>query len=180
MDQWFTLLNIAASPTQQNLYDLQVDIDYECLRHSKAFDSDSSADSYSDVESLARLAVRLSEPLSEVNHADTEVLQSAQLRALISVLALLHYKGVQSLNATLWDRLRSTNMLAHFEAITSRRGSVSRNLNERIRHAQNVYLIQLAAQYVSFWRRDDSIWSSIVIPASKILFGVISVVSPSV
>ena len=179
LDRWFVMHNITASPTLQDLYDLQIDIDYECLRHSNDVESDSPANSYSGVDSLARLAIKLSGPLSQLDHPGTEMFQNAQLRALVSVLALLHYKGVRSLNTTLWDELRSTNILRHFEAIAFRRGSVSNKmLNERIRHAPNTYLIQLAAQYVSFWRRGDSFWSSIVTPATKILFGVVSVVSP--
>ena len=162
----------------QELYDLQVDIDHECLRHATDPESHPSATRYSDVDSLAQLAKRLSGPITQIGHAGTEVFHNAQLRALVGVFALLHYKGVRSLDTALWDEIRSTNILDLFKAITFRRGSLSDTMmDEKIRHAPNVYLIQLAAQYASFWRRGDSMWSSIVTPASNILFGVVSVVS---
>ena len=69
---WFVKHGIVASPTTRDLYDLQVDIDHECLRLARDNGSDPSATRYSDVDSVARLALKLSEPISQLGHTGTE------------------------------------------------------------------------------------------------------------
>ncbi|KAL9127791.1 MAG: hypothetical protein Q9217_003397 [Psora testacea] len=153
----------------QGLYELQVAIDHECLRQLSGIQLDDS-NQHSDRASLVELALRLSKPLHQFGYADTAVMCSVQLRSLIAVLALLHHKGLCSLDPELWNQL-SDNVVELFRKVTFEpESSRNKSLNNRIRHAPNVYLILLTAQYISFWQRGDSFRASIVTPAFDVMF----------
>ena len=167
--------NMPPQPTVQELYNLQIAIDHEYLRYSRATDHAPPTQRL-DIDSLFQLALRLSEPLRQFEHADTAVIRSVQLRSLIAVLTLLQYEGVHALNPRSWDQL-SSNIAAHFESIAFQPGSAEDSpLSDRLRHVLAVYLVQLSTQYASYFRRGTSPWISIVTPAFDVLFAGLSLV----
>ena len=168
--------DVPTVPTIRDLYDLQVAIEYECLRQLSGVDL-THPQQHSDVNLLIQLAMKISTPICQSGHVDTALMCGVQLHSLIAVFSLLHYKGLHSLDPSLWDQL-SRNIQAYFEKITFHPDTEkNRSLSDRLRHAPNAYLIQLTALYVSFWRRGDSFLASIVTPAFNILFAIASLVS---
>ena len=167
--------SLPASTTTRRLYDLLTELDHECLRHATDLAVHPAQDSTSERESLAELAMFLSGSLSKCGYPGTFLFQEVQLRALISSLALLQHKGVHTLDSQLHDALRIKNISARFQKIAFQ---LQRNstLKDRIRSAPNDYLVQLAAQYVSFISRGDSPWPSIFGPTVDIFFSALSLV----
>ena len=163
-------LGLPASTTKQQLYNVLSELDGECLRHATAQDSTSDADT------VAKLAMFLSGSLSQCGYPGTFVFQEIQLRALVSSLALLQRKEVSSLTTDFYDRLRLKNISARFQQIAFQLQRRS-TLADRIRHAPNTYLVQLASEYGSFIKRGDSPWPSVFEPLTKIFFAGLSLVS---
>lgn len=166
--------NLPASTTTRRLYDLLLEVDHECLRHATDVALDPTRDSTSEVESVVELAVFLSGSLSNCGHKGESLFQEVQLRALISSLALLQHNGVHTLNPDVYDKLRLKNISARFQKIAFQLQRSS-TLADRIRYAPNVYLVQLASQYVSFINRGDSPWPSIFGPTVDIFFSALSI-----
>ena len=167
--------NLPPSKTTRQLYDLLIELDHECLRHATDTALHPVQDSTLEVESVVGLALFLSGPLSQCGHPGTSIFQEAQLRALISSLALLQHSGVHTLDSDVYDKLRLKNISARFQKIAFRLQSSS-TLADRIRYAPNVYLVQLASQYVSFINRGDSPWPSIFGPTVDIFYSALSLV----
>ena len=165
--------SLPASTTTRQLYKLIVVLDRECMQHATDDALDPAQDSISEVQSVVELALFLSGPLSQCGYPGTSIFQEAQLRALISSLALLQRKGVRTLDPDVYDKLRLKNISARFQKIAFQ---LSLTLADRIRYAPNVYLVQLASQYVSFVNRGDSPWPSIFGPTVDIFFSALSVV----
>ena len=163
-------LGLPASTTIRQLYDALSELDHECLRHA------TKQDSTSDADTVAKLAMFLSGPLSQCGYPGTFGFLEIQLRALVSSLALLQRKKVGSLDPDFYDRLRLKNISAKFQQIAFQ-PQRSSTLADKIRHAPNVYLIQLASQYASFIKRGDSPWPSVFEPLTKIFFAGLSLVS---
>ena len=163
-------LGLPASITIRQLYDLLSDLDHECLRHA------TKQDSTSDADTVAELAMFLSGSLSQCGYPGTLRFLEIQLRALVSSLALLQRKEVASLNSDFYDRLRLKNLAARYQKIAFQLQRSS-TLADKIRHAPNVYLIQLASEYASFIKRGDSPWPSVFEPLTKIFFAGLSLVS---
>lgn len=123
---------------------------------------------------MVELAVFLSGSLSTCGHQGRSLFQEVQLRALISSLAVLQHNGVHTLNSDVYDQLRLKNISARFQKIAFQLQRSS-TLADRIRFAPNVYLVQLASQYVSFINRGDSPWPSIFGPTVDIFFSALSI-----
>ena len=168
--------DLPASTTIRQLYDLLSKLDNECLQHATDPALDPAQDSTSEVESVGNLALFLSGSLSQCGYPGTAQFQEIQLRALVSSLALLLHNKVHSLDPKLFDNLRISNIAARFQNIAFQVQRES-TLVDRIRHAPNVYLIQLASQYVLFFNRGNSPWPSIFEPIMNIFFSALSVVS---
>lgn len=166
--------NLPASTTTRRLYDLLLELDHECLRHATDVSLDPAQDSTSEVESVVELAIFLSGSLSNCGHNGESIFQEVQLRALISSLALLQHSGVHTLSPDVYDKLRLKNISARFQKIAFKLQRSS-TLADRIRYAPNVYLVQLASQYVSFINRGDSPWPSIFRPTVDIFFSALSI-----
>lgn len=166
--------NLPASTTTRRLYDLLLELDHECLRHATDVALDPAQDSTSEVESVVEMAVFLSGSLSNCGHKGEFLFQEVQLRALISSLAVLQHSGVHTLTPDVYDKLRLKNISARFQKIAFQLQPNS-TLADRIRYAPNVYLVQLASQYVSFINRGDSPWPSIFGPTVDIFFGALSI-----
>lgn len=172
---FMTEFNLSASPSLRQLHDLNVELDHQCLLLAADGSQAELSNATSDVDLVVELAVFLSGTLSHAGHPGTHHFHLAQLRALMSSLALLHHYRVHSLSSELWDRLQRENLASLFSTITcqiTRRSTLS----ERIRHAPNAYLVQLACQYVSFIRRGNSTLPAIIGPIVQIFFASVSVV----
>lgn len=167
--------SLPASTTIRQLYKLLLVLDHECMRHATDDALDPAQDSTTEVQSVVELALFLSGPLSQCGYPGTSIFQEAQLRALISSLALLQRKGVHTLDPDVYDKLRLKNISARFQKIAFQLQRSS-TLADRIRYATNVYLVQLASQYVSFINRGDSPWPSIFGPTVDIFFSALSLV----
>lgn len=167
--------SLPASTTIRQLRDLLSELDHECLRHATEIALNPAQDSTSEVESVVGLAMFLSGPLSQCGYPGTSLFQEVQLRALISSLALLQHNKVHTLDPDVYDKLRLKNISARFQKIAFQLQRSS-TLADRIRAAPNVYLIQLASQYVSFINRGDSPWPSIFAPTADIFFSALSLV----
>ena len=163
------------STSTRQLYDLRLELDHQCLRLTAGINLDPQEDATSDVNSVKELAVFLSGALNQCGFPGRFLFETIQLRALISSLALLHHLGVTTLATETWDKLKTDNIPARFQTIAFQLNSKS-TLEERIRYAPNVYLIQLVSQYLSSIRRGDSSLPSIVGPAIKLVFAGIAVV----
>lgn len=164
--------NVNSSPTIRELYDLQIELDYQCLQSAADTDLRPIRYAKSDVNSVVGIAVFLSSSLSLARYPGTFLFQEVQLRALVSCLALLRYHAVESLNPAQWDTLRS-NIASLFHQISYQPKST---LPEAIRYLSNVYLVQLVSQYLSFIRRGDAVLPSVVGPIVKIFFASVSIV----
>lgn len=162
-------LGLRASTTIRQLYDVLSELDDECLRHA------CKQDSTLDPDTVAKLAIFLSGSVSQCGYPGTHAFLEVQLRALVSSLALLRRKEVGSLDPTIHD-LTLKNLLARFQKVTFQL-QPSSTLADKIRHAPNVYLIQLASEYASFIKRGDSPWPSVFEPLTKIFFAGLSLVS---
>lgn len=167
--------SLPASTTIRRLYDLLFELDHECQRHVIGIAGDPVQDSTSEVESVIELAMFLSGPLSQCGYPGTSMFQEVQLRALVSSLALLQHNGVHTLDPEIYDKLRLKNISERFRKIAFQLQRRS-TLADRIRYAPNVYLIQLASQYVSFINRGDSSWPSIFRPTTDIIYSTLSLV----
>ncbi|KAL2047571.1 hypothetical protein N7G274_000612 [Stereocaulon virgatum] len=157
------------STSNHRLHELRLELDYQCLQIGAGIDLDSQEDPALDVNSVKELAVSLSGALNQCGYPGRCLFETLQLRALISSLALLHSLGVTTLATETWDKLKAENIPARFGTIAFQSNSIS-TLAERIRYTPNGYLIQLASQYLSFFRRGDSNLPSIIGPAIRLVF----------
>lgn len=176
LHQTLESFSLSSGTTTRRLYDLLVELDYECFRHAINVAMDPKPDSTSEVESTRGLAMFLSGSLSQCGYPGTSLFQEIQLRALISSLALLQHNGVHTLDASLYDQIKLKNISATFQKIAF---GLQRNptLAEKVRYANLTYLVQLASQYVSFINRGDSPWPLIFSPTVDIFFSALSLVS---
>ena len=171
--------SLPVSPTIRQFYDLLLILDRKCLQHATDTVLEPAQDSASEVETVVELAMFLSGPLSQCGYPSTFLFQEIQLRALVASLALLQHNGVHTLDSDVYDRLRLKNISAKFQKLAFQLNRTTK-LADRIRCAPNVYLVQLASQYVSFIDRGDSPWSSVFGPTLDILFSAISLVCAAI
>ena len=164
---------LPASTTTRQLYDLLLELDHECLH---VFASDPAHDATSEVDSMVGLATYLSGPLSQCDYHGTSMFQEVQLRGFISSLALLQHNGVHTLDPDVFDKLKLKNISARFQKIAFQLHRSS-TLGDKIRSAANVFVVQLASQYISFFNRGNSPWLSIFKPIKDIIFSALSMVS---
>lgn len=165
--------DLPISPTKRELYDLQVELDHQCLQHAAGVQSEH--DVISEANWAKDAALKLSEPLNECQHPGSSKFHQIQFRALIASFALLHHLGVAALDQTPFNKLK--------DALSARFGPIAyqnkpdTTLSESMIHTTNLYLIQLASQYMSFIRRGDSVVPLIAGPAIKIFFATLAIVS---
>ena len=159
------------SPTISDLYKQQLQLDQQCLQYAQTSDETATEHETSDVNSVIELAVKLSGPICLASYPGTFLFQEVQLRTLIASLALLYYLKVKALYPGQWDKVKRTDL----QRIAFQLQPDS-TLSERIRHADNRYLLQLASQYLDFFRRGDSNLPYVVGPIAKIFFGGLSLV----
>lgn len=168
--------DVNTSPSISDLCEVQIELDDRCLQIAAAPSPNPLGHATSNVNSVVRLATFLSGSLNLARFPGSFLYQEIQLRSLTSSLALLHHYHVESLYPEQWDTLQQTNIPRIYRNIAFQLTS-SQTLSNRITHASNKYLVQLASQYLSFIRRGDSVLPSLAGPIVKVFFACLSLVS---
>ncbi|KAG8527195.1 uncharacterized protein KY384_008625 [Bacidia gigantensis] len=125
---------------------------------------------------LVKLAVCLAKPLERTRHKESFTFLELQLRAFCSVLALLHFKGVYSLVSDDYNSIEGSLPMLYSTIV--RLPSHSRNAGEgsdTIRQSSNIYLVQLARQYFSIFRKENDPSRESWEPVQKIVYGTLSI-----
>ncbi|KAL9599701.1 MAG: hypothetical protein Q9219_003689 [cf. Caloplaca sp. 3 TL-2023] len=148
---------IVGNPTVGQLSEINKLIDRECLLRSR---QGANPDSTLSSGSLIEIVLHLSKPLLRWLGADSDIFRETQARALISALALLHHTGVTELSASPHDELRR-NIAGRFNDIVN---APRTSLENRIRRANALYCIRLAAQYFSLIKRAQPLSEALTIP----------------
>ncbi|KAL8787533.1 MAG: hypothetical protein Q9213_002191 [Squamulea squamosa] len=163
-----------ASPTTQELSEFHRAVDRECLLRSL----NPNANPTLSTGTIVQITLYLSSPLLQWSDLQSGRFRDIQLRALVAALALLHHSGLTKLTADPYDQLR-TNIAARFNEIFDGRRASQTNLEDRIRKADALYLIRLAAQYFSLIKRAQPLSDAVPIPIMGLVLAGASIVSPS-
>ena len=148
-----------ASPTPQELSDFQRSIDEECRLRSLS----PSASPTVSTGTIVRITLYLSGPLLQWSDSQSGRFRDVQLRALVAAFALLHHSGLTELTAEPHDQLRM-NIAARFNDIIDGKKASQTSLENRMRKADALYLIRLAAQYFSLIKRAQPLSDAVPIP----------------
>ncbi|KAL9030415.1 MAG: hypothetical protein Q9180_006909, partial [Flavoplaca navasiana] len=148
-----------ASPTIAELSDFQRCIEQECLLRSINPDAHSNA----STGTVVQITLYLSGPVLQWSDAQSGRFRDLQLRTLVAAFALLLHIGLTELTAEPHDQLRS-NIAARFNDIVDGRRASQMSLEERMRHADALYLIRLVAQYFSSIKRAQPLSDAVSIP----------------
>ncbi|KAL8911325.1 MAG: hypothetical protein Q9171_003490 [Xanthocarpia ochracea] len=159
-------------PTAQELSEFQRSIDQECLLRSL----NPSASPTVSTGTIVQITLYLSGPLLKWSDPQSGRFRDVQLRALVAAFALLHHGGLTELTAEPHDQLR-TNIAARFNDIIDGKKASQTSLEDRMRKADALYLIRLAAQYFSLIRRAQPLSDAIPIPILGLALAGASVVS---
>ena len=158
------------NPTIGKLLHLQTLIDRECLHRS-------TDHGFRDADlahgTIIQITLYLSSQLLQWSGPDSDIFREAQLRALVAAFALLHHSGVEKLTNEPFDQLRK-NIAGRYKDIINVAEST---LESRMRKANALYLIRLAAQYFSLIKRADPVKDSLVLPILGLVLVGASVVS---
>ncbi|KAL8767351.1 MAG: hypothetical protein Q9209_006114 [Squamulea sp. 1 TL-2023] len=164
-----------ASPTTQELSEFHRAIDRECLLRSL----NPSAGQTVSTGTLIQITLYLSSPLLQWSDSQSGRFRDIQLRALVAALALLHHSGLTELTADPYDQLRM-NIAGRFNDIIDGRRASQIILEDRIRKADALYLIRLAAQYFSLIKRAQPLSDAVPIPIIGLVLAGASIVSASI
>ena len=170
----FRQLEGRGSPSLSELLELQKAINYECLQYARA--TRSAAQQHNDFSNIhVELAVYLSGPLIECENTASSLFREVQLRSLVAALALLHYTDVTKLHVKPYDKL-SENISARFvDVVDGHRGSQQTSAG-RLSRATAPYLIRLASQYFSRFKRFQPPAEAISIPVIGLILASASIV----
>ena len=124
---------------------------------------------------IKRLALYLSSPLNQVETLGSSIYRIHQLRALIAALALLHHLNVEELHAEPYNELR-VNIANRFNDIVDGRRPSQATLTERTRYVEAMFLIRLAAQYFSLFKRRGPLAEALFVPVLGLVLTGASVV----
>ncbi|KAL8684648.1 MAG: hypothetical protein Q9224_006215, partial [Gallowayella concinna] len=163
-----------ASPTAQELSEFQRALDHQCLLQSLDPDAEPTVSS----GTLVQITLYLSGPLLQGSDSQSGRFRDVQLRALVAAFALLHHNGLRSLMAESHDQLR-LNIADRFREIVDSNEQVASQtgLEDRIRKADALYSIRLAAQYFSLIERDQPLPDAIAIPIIGLVLAGASIAS---
>lgn len=167
----FLQLHDSGSPAYQDLAQLKELLDSECWLVFESTASSFQPDGY-NTDLIKRIAVYLSGPLNQVEDSESSRYRILQLRTLVAALALLHHLGVKELHAEPYSSLRS-NISDRFSDIAH--GSQSLVI-EKSRRATALYLVRLAAQYFSLFKRSLPRAEALVAPVLGLLLTGASIV----
>ena len=158
----FLQLHDSGSPAPQDLLQLQVLLDRECLRQSSRRELPFRPTDYTP-DLIKRTALYLSGPLNQVETFESSIYRIHQLRALIAALALLHHLEVKELHAEPYNLLRH-NIADRFSDIVHGRRQSQTSTAETARYVTAVYLCRLAAQYFSLFKRRQPRSEALFVP----------------
>ncbi|KAI4253009.1 MAG: hypothetical protein L6R42_007739 [Xanthoria sp. 1 TBL-2021] len=147
------------SPTNQELSDFRKSLDEVCLLRSLHPDANPTV----STGTIVQITLYLSGQLLQWSDAQSGRFRDLQLRALVAAFALLHHSGLTELTAEPHDQLRS-NIAARFNDIIDGRRASQTSLEDRMRKAEALYLIRLAAQYFSLIKRAQPLSDAVPIP----------------
>lgn len=160
-----------ASPTIVELSDFRKCIEQQCLLRC----IDPKANATVSTSTIVQTTLYLSGSLLQWSDSQSGQFRDIQLRALVAALALLHHSGLTELTAEPHDQLRS-NIAARFNDIIDGRRASRSTLEDRMRKADALYLIRLAAQYFSLIKRAQPISDAAPIPILGLVFAGASIV----
>ena len=149
------------------------DAEFEAVYSSTEI-SPSSADYSPDL--IKRVARWLSGPLNQVETSGSSIYRIHQLRAFIAALALLHHLNVEELHAEPYNEMR-VNIANRFNDIADGRRLSHATLTERTRYVEAMFLIRLAAQYFSLFKRRGPVAEALFVPVLGLVLTGASVVS---
>ncbi|KAL8984109.1 MAG: hypothetical protein Q9205_001847 [Flavoplaca limonia] len=154
-----------ASPTIGELSDLQNSIEQECLLRC----IDPKANTTVSTGTIIQTTLYLSGSLLQWSDPQSGRFRDIQLRALVAAIALLHHSGLTELTAEPHEQLR-LNIAARFNDIIDGRRASRSTLEDRMRKADALYLIRLAAQYFSLIKRAQPISDAAPVPILGLVF----------
>lgn len=155
----------------ETLCELRAQIDQECLKYTT--EDHPIGNPGLSVAALLDVALSLSRPLERAFHPGSVDLFEAQLRALIATLALLRFKEVFGLASEYYVQIRREN-LANLESAILLLPQHDRMSS---RQNTNLYLVGLAAQYVSTFKCLRDPLRSVAQPVLAITFAGFGLVS---
>ena len=173
----FERLHNSGSPAYQDLVQLKETLDGECWQVCEATASTFRSGDYTS-DLIKRIAVYLSGPLNQVEDLESSRYRILQLRTLIAALALLHHLGVEELHAEPYSRLR-LNISDRFSDIAHGRRRSQSLAIEKNRRATALYLVRLAAQYFSLFKRSLPRAEALVEPVLGLILTGASIVNIS-
>lgn len=160
------------NPTLGQLLNLHRAINRECVHRSS---HSGGPDPHLAYGTIIQLTVYLSSQLLLCDGPNSDIFRETQLRALIAAFALLLHTEITKLAPPPYDELRG-NIAGRFNDIVSVPTS---DLQSRMRKANALFLIRLAAQYFSLIKRAEPV-PDVLVPSilGLVLVGA-SVVNPS-
>ena len=168
-------LDSAGCPTNQDFRQLQVLLNSECLRRSSSLTLLAAQAGECTPDDVKQLALKLSGSLIEVETWESSEYRVQQLTTLVAALALLHHMQVEELHAQPYSQLRE-NIADRFKDVVDGRRESLRTPAETIRYVKNLYLVRLAAQYFSLFRRRQSRFEALAVPVLGLVLTGASVV----
>ncbi|KAL8847263.1 MAG: hypothetical protein Q9221_007687 [Calogaya cf. arnoldii] len=161
-----------ASPSTYELSEFKKSLDQECLLRSLHPNAHSTV----STGTVVQITLYLSGQLLQWSDAESGMFRDLQLRALVAALALLHHSGLTELTAEPHDQLR-LNIAARFNDIIDGRRASRTTLQDRMRKADALYLIRLAAQYFSLIKRAQPLSDAVPIPIIGLVLAGASIAS---
>lgn len=174
----FLELQESGSPAPQELLQLRALLDHECLQHSSGRKLLFQPTDYTP-DLIKRTALYLSGPLNQVESFESSVYRIHQLRALIAALALLHHLEVDKLYLEPYNLLRH-NLANRFSDIVDGRRQSQTTSIETARYFTALFLVRLAAQYFSFFKRRGPTAEVLFVPVLGLALTGASIVSHTV
>ena len=167
-------LESAGCPTIQDLCQLQIVLNSQCLRHYSNPTSAAQAGDYTP-DHIKQLALYLTGPLRQTETWESSEFRSQQLRTLVATLALLHHMKVEELHTQPYSQLRE-NIADRFRDVVDGRRASLKTPAETIRYIHTVYLLRLSAQYFSLFGRRQSRLEALAVPVLGLVLTGASVV----
>ncbi|KAL8644903.1 MAG: hypothetical protein Q9226_007536 [Calogaya cf. arnoldii] len=160
-----------ASPSTHELAEFKKSLDQECLLRSLHPNANPTV----STGTVVQITLYLSGQLLQWSDAESGMFRDLQLRALVAAFALLHHSGLTELTAEPHDQLR-LNIAARFNDIIDGRRASRTALQDRLRKADALYRIRLAAQYFSLIKRAQPLSDAVPIPILGLVLAGASIV----
>ena len=142
------------APKLHTLLEVQILLDNECWRHSRNSSASRDDLDYSP-DDVMEIAEYMSATRSRVESSESWDYRIQQLRTLVAALGLLHQMDVKELHVQSYTELRQNILDRFHEIISGRRQSRAINAESTL-YMTALFLVRLAAQYFSLFRRYGS------------------------